>query len=224
MLKELVQKIQDMARMRMPVDPSRFNDPVALQTLWTPAKGGGANFRTHKLVEVDSGRLEFRASWGAKLFYLVFLLLGLGLLVAFSAFKFASSGFSFDVETIMPLAFGLVFACVGGGLWLAGTAPIVFDRHKGAFWKGRKSPDQVFDKAQLKKYARFEDIHALQILSEHCRGNKSSYYSYELNLVLKDGRRLNVVDHGNLNKLRADALILSAFLKKPVWDVALPTA
>ncbi len=49
-------------------------------------------------------------------------------------------------------------------------------------------------------------------------GNKSSYYSYELNLVLDDGSRINVVDHGNLDRLRGDAQTLSRFLDKPVWD------
>ncbi len=49
-------------------------------------------------------------------------------------------------------------------------------------------------------------------------GNKSSYYSYELNLVLNDGSRINVVDHGNLKRLRSDTQTLSQFLGKPVWD------
>ena len=49
-------------------------------------------------------------------------------------------------------------------------------------------------------------------------GNKNSYYSYELNLVLEDGSRVNVVDQGNLKRLRSDAQTLSRFLDKPVWD------
>ena len=50
------------------------------------------------------------------------------------------------------------------------------------------------------------------------RGNKSAYYSYEMNLVLNDGKRLNVVDHGNQAKLREDAQTLATFLNVPVWD------
>jgi hypothetical protein len=57
-------------------------------------------------------------------------------------------------------------------------------------------------------------------LCEYVTGNKSSYYSYELNLVLDDGRRINVIDHGNLDRLRSDAQPLSRFLDKPVWDAA----
>ena len=66
--------------------------------------------------------------------------------------------------------------------------------------------------------APLSSIHALQLLSEFISGSKSSYYSYELKLVLHDGSRINVVDQGNLERLRSDANTLSQFLDKPVWD------
>jgi hypothetical protein len=62
------------------------------------------------------------------------------------------------------------------------------------------------------------EIHALQLISEHCTSDNSSYYSYELNLVLADGRRINVVDHGNRATLYSDADSLAAFLGVPIWD------
>ncbi len=102
-----------------------------------------------------------------------------------------------------------------------GTSPIVFDKYKSSFWKGRKSPDEVSERKEIKYFTELANIHALQIISEYCSGNKSSYYSYELNLVLKNGSRINVVDHGNLTKLREDAQTLSAFLGKPVWDATI---
>ncbi len=63
-------------------------------------------------------------------------------------------------------------------------------------------------------------MHALQLISEYVSG-KSSYYSYELNLVLDDGSRINVVDHGNLAAIREDAGKLALFLAKPLWDATL---
>jgi len=218
MFRKLVQKLRGLVGDRSTFDPSGLDDPIAMQTDWTPARGGGASFRTHKLVEVNSDRLEFRASIGAKLFYLIFFLAGMGVLIGFSASRLSSGEFSFDVATSMPMLLGLVFAIVGGCMLYFGTAPIVFDKRKGCFWKGRKAPDAVLNRKDLKHYAELEEIHALQIISEHCRGDKSSYYSYELNLVFKNGKRINVVDHGNQDKLREDAGRLSAFLEKPVWD------
>ncbi len=85
-------------------------------------------------------------------------------------------------------------------------------------WKGRQPPDQVFDPSTLKHCTPLSRIHALQLIAERCHGKNQSYYSYELNLVLDDGQRINVVDHGNCNALREDARALAAFLGKPVWD------
>ena len=63
-------------------------------------------------------------------------------------------------------------------------------------------------------------VKALQIISELCRGDKSSYHSYELNLILDNASRINVVDHGSLSKLREDANRLAQFLGVPIWDAA----
>ena len=122
------------------------------------------------------------------------------------------------IETLFPILFGLVFAGVGGAMYYFGTMPVVFDKVRGFYWKGHRPPYELADPAARKQATRLEQIHALQLLSEYCRGKNNSYYSYELNLVLKDGRRLNVIDHGNLGKLRADAAALARFLGKPVWD------
>jgi hypothetical protein len=75
----------------------------------------------------------------------------------------------------------------------------------------------------VKEHCRLSDIHAIQLLQEYVStssssGSSSRYYSYELNLVLKDGNRLNVVDHGKLSLIRTDAEQLGQFLNVPVWD------
>ena len=218
MFMELFRKLRGVVDDNDPFDPSRFGDPVAEQTSWMPAKRGGANFRTRRLVTVTPNRIEFRASIGAKIFFGSFLLGGIGVTVGVSAFHFSTGTFSFNSDTVLPLLAGIVFATVGGCLLYFGTAPIVFDKGRGWFWKGRKARDGVFDSNSSKHFAGLEDIHALQLISEYCRGSKRSYYSYELNLVLRDGRRINVMDHGDCEKLREDAETLSRFLERPVWD------
>ena len=65
MLKKLVRKLQSLEGNRSTFDPASLGDSIAMQTDWSPAKSGGANFRTHKLVEINSSRLEFRASIGS---------------------------------------------------------------------------------------------------------------------------------------------------------------
>lgn len=84
MLKELLVKFQKLSREHVPFNPSRFDDPVAATIEWTPAKGGGANFKTHNLVQVSRNRIVFRSSICARIFYGVFLLMGLGIVIASS--------------------------------------------------------------------------------------------------------------------------------------------
>ncbi len=218
MLKRLAEKLNRMVQSAPAFDPAALNDPIALRTQWTPVRRGGCNFRTHKLVTVGLDRLEFRSTVGAKVFYLLFLLIGVGVVIGFAVAGITSRRIAFNMATIMPTLIGLVFAGVGGALFYFGTIPIVVDTRKGYFWKGRKAPDEVFNKAAIKHCCETERIHALQLISEYCRSDKSSYYSYELNLVLDDGSRINVVDHGNKAKLREDAERLASVLGKPVWD------
>lgn len=189
-----------------------------MQTDWGPAASGGASFQTYRLVSVDSGRMEFRPSVGAILFYLLFLVAGLAVLAVFCLPKLSSDGLAFDTATLVPLLVGVVFTSVGGYLLYTGLAPIVFDKTKGAFWKGRKDPEDVIDPNVLDSYTRLDKIHALQFLSEHINSDNASYLSFELNLVLEDGQRINVVDHGNQHNIRQDTKALSDFLKKPVWE------
>lgn len=218
MFKKLMRKIMSMSSSSDSFDPSSLNDPLAMKTGWTPAKRGGTNFRTHKLAIIDPNRLEFRASMGAKLFYILFLFAGAGVLIFFSLPSLSSGEFSFNPDTVFPILVGLVLMVVGVFLLYSGTAPIVFDQRTGYFWKGRKTPDDIMGQESLKHFTELDRIHALQLISEYCRGNKSSYYSYELNLVLEDGKRVVVVDHGSKKGIREDAGTLSDFLGKPVWD------
>ena len=94
MFKKFVEKLQSLTREPVAYDPSHLDDSIAMQTDWTPAKSGGANFRTHRLVEVNTSRMEFRASAGAIAFSLVFLLIGLGVIIGFSVAILSSGGFS----------------------------------------------------------------------------------------------------------------------------------
>jgi len=215
MIKKLKIKL---SRENVSFDPSQFNDPVATKTEWTPAKRGGAGFKTHNLVQVNMNRMKFTSSLGAKIFYSIFLIAGLGIMFSFTFQQTDQRNLDFTFENFFPILFGFIFAAIGGSLLYFGTKPIVFEKSNGYFWKGRKNPETVYNINEIKDCVKLKDIHALQIISEFVRSSKSSYYSYELNLVLNDASRINVIDHGNLKKIRKDALKLSQFLDKPLWD------
>lgn len=187
----------------------RYHDHLDLD--WTPLKSGGTNFSTHRLVAVDADTISFRPTRGALFFYWVFIAFGL-VPLGIAGWLILEGGPQLKLEILLALGFGLVFSGVGVTLHLFGTRPIIFDRKREYFWKGRTDPDAVWDKRELKHFAQLDDVIGLQVLTEVVSSDKGSFRSYELNLVLNDGSRLNVVDHGNEDRLRQDAESLADFL------------
>jgi hypothetical protein len=48
--------------------------------------------------------------------------------------------------------------------------------------------------------------------------SKKRYFCYELNLVMNNAERVNIVSHGNKKRMKADAQTLAEFLDIPLWD------
>lgn len=218
MFRNLIEKLKSLTPAgRETFDPSTLDDPVAIQTEWSPLKGGGANFCTRQLVQVSPHRYEFRATLGAKAFYLSFFFIGSGATI-FSISQIISSSTVFKPEVLIPGAVGLIFALVGGLMYYYGTRPVVFDKQHDCFWKGNIPADELIYATANELLMPFSEIHSIQLIAEYISGNKSSYFSYEMNLVSRDGLRTNVVDHGKLDQIREDANTLAEFLEVPVWD------
>jgi hypothetical protein len=191
----------------------RFNDEFSHQVDWTPLKPGGSNFGTHYLVEPESGgrTLIFKATKGGMAFGLIFLLIGLGILtlVGWQIVTQGKYGLLF-----MGLLIGLPFTAAGFFLvrWL--TQPRVFDLIARDYYVGFKRPDRQ----HKDKLTDLNRVKALQLMTEKVSGSKSRYNSYELNLILDDGSRVAVVDHGNYEQMLIDAEQLAKTLHVPLWD------
>ena len=196
---------------------SKIGDPFARRTKWTPLKRGGTNILTHNLFMANPNRMEFKASFTSKLFYLSFLVIGFGVLIGFPYFTQSSDGFALDSNTIIPVLAAFALIAAGCCLYYFRTTPIVFDKQSGFLWKGRKEPDGILTNYNNNQFAKLKTIRALQLISEYIKSDKKAYYSYELNIVLQDGKRINIVDHGKKDEIEKDAKTLSNFLGKPVW-------
>ncbi|UII25349.1 hypothetical protein LVD15_18860 [Fulvivirga maritima] len=71
------------------------------------------------------------------------------------------------------------------------------------------------------KMIDFKNAKALQIINEYVVTRESgAYNSFELNLVLDDYSRLNLMDHGDLNSLIEDAKKISKVLKVPIVSIS----
>ncbi len=169
-------------------------------------------------MEIGNYRFQFMATTRAKVFYVVYVVVGIASLI-YLAGNILSGIYSFNIAAILIMLLLLSFIAFGCYMLYSITAPIIFDKYIKYFWKGRGTPDETGDMEKLKAFAHLEDIHALQLLSKYnTPAGSRSYYSYELNLVLQNGDRINVVCHGDKEALRKDTQVLSKFLGKPVWD------
>lgn len=199
-----------------PVPPEFLDVPIVSQTSWAPLKSGGSNFKTHKFKRIDNHRAVFGATIGARLFAIVFG--GIGSLVGVIGITmFWSQRLDgMPVAPIMTL-FGGIFAGVGIYLYRTFDKAIIFDLSDGLFWRGKR-PNLSDSEQKPDTWCRIDEIAGIQILQEFIRSDKSSYYSYEINLVLKDTSRRHVVDHGSMKQISADSQQLGEFLQVPVWN------
>ena len=178
------------------LDLESFEDELAFRISWDPLVGGGTNFCTHRLQKTSdlmNNSIEFKPTFIAYLVSISFAVIGL--------IAILSSGSSGSGALI-------ALAPLGVGLW--SLRDLV--KQKSSF----SSSSRVFCKNT--KSCGFDNICAIQLLREYVSGNKSSYYSYELNLVCMNGDRINIIDHGALRAIREDASMLADYLSIPVWD------
>ena len=195
-LKNILSLFQDQ---REVLDLRDFGSELAFKTSWEPLVAGGTNFCTHrpqKNAGLMGDSLVFKTTVGAYLFAFMFVALGTIFVMASAATGSA------DMGTIMGLAF-MAFGC--WYQWSLRQKESTFDRYSRKLTMGKKTFD-------------LRTAESLQLIREYVRGNKSSYYSYELNLICSDGSRINIVDHGALRKLREDAALLAEYLSVPIWD------
>ncbi|MBX2820371.1 MAG: hypothetical protein KTR29_11840 [Rhodothermaceae bacterium] len=190
---------------------SLSDDSVAKAIEWSPLVKGGANFRTHKLKKVGYHIYVSSPTVGYHIFYGLFILFGIGVLVL-AALRLDGSLLLLG----MLLFMASIFVGVGVYLMLKAINPFTIDLDLGTFYIGR-SYNPLDDNSDGSS-GSVKDIHALQLIAEHIKSENSSYTSYELNLVLKDGRRVNVMDHGRQSKIYEEAQTLSELLGVPIWS------
>lgn len=166
---------------------------------WKPVVKGGTDHPTHHLVATKTGYV-LRKSWQTITFGLAVTSIGVGLVVPAVLALRESISFAGG----FTLAFG--FFVAAGGLMFLGPRAIRFDRTRRVVLIGGRS-------------VGFGEIAALQLLGERVEHDEApSFDSYELNLVLKDGSRLNLVDHSRRGQLEQEAERLAQLIDCRVLD------
>jgi hypothetical protein len=183
---------------------------------WHPLKHGGANFQTRKLERIDDTMWVYEHTFLMKLFPWFFI--GIG---SFVTLMFLIT----IIFWIIPAIFVVI-----GIIWRKRQkkAIITFDFKYGRLLKGKKLKD-LRDANPNDVIVDFKDVAAIQILSEVVTSAKGGsrtkvyigssaqvYDSFEMNFVMKDKTRMNILDHGDLYTIKRDANELGEKLGVPV--------
>ena len=193
LIKKLQSKFDDKREI---IDLNTFNDPLVFSIDWTPLSGG--SFNTHRIKKESTftkDRLILRATLASYIFYLIFT--AINILVIFG------SRYNFSFYTFIPITLSIL-----GCYFIRDLKKydIIFDKNLGTYKK-------------FKKDYLISEIHAIQLIREYVRTANSSYYSYQLNLVLHNSERIIVTEKDSLKIIREDAVKLAKFIDVPIWDI-----
>ncbi len=190
---------------------SMGNDSIVQgNEIWESIASEGSNFYTQRLVKYSNGLIKVRPTVKQILFHLRFILSGLfALLVAFGLFVVLENHIS-----IFPVLIGGIFLWFGINN-MRQKETVIFDLDTAQFSKKEEDQENI--------NIPFSQIHGLQLIEVYNKesrtnmGDSDRYYSYELNLILKNAERVNIMSHGDKNEMIKDTKMLAAYLSVPIW-------
>jgi hypothetical protein len=189
---------------------AKCTDPKALNFSYEPLSDGYSAFVTHK-VEVESNKAFLKK----KIFYFVFCLLPLliGLLAFLMIpYLFILGKFFYGFLTLF---FCPLLVMAGAGL-LMDNRTIFFNKKSGKYYRKALYVHRIGMRENLE--GNISDIISLQLIEKYVSSESGGYNkSYELNLVVNDGKRVNIIDHSNYAEMLLSAKKLAVFLGVPIW-------
>ena len=211
-------------RKRYPVlDPRYFDDPVALRTGWVPLSPGGSRHTTKLLRQIAPQVLSFQPTafshYQSLVHFLALLAFGNALIVSLlcNELNLNRPGEWWVISALVQILVGCVVTLImlNRAVVVDGNiAEVQLGLPKLRWYKPFPWLRKLFCRS-----VPFTDIHSIQLLDEEVRPQREPmFWSYELNLVLRDGKRINLIDHRNQREICWDAGDLSRMLDVPIWD------
>lgn len=166
-----------------------------------------ANYRNFKL-SIQGNRACIQPTLQAKLSILLF---GLMLLPLFLAIAFFAAIGELPIHLASVTTFILLSgSCLALLLWMYRRASVrkCFDRETGLV---------VLEQSKGPLSLPLEQIERLQVIRSAVLDNSSKFYTYQLNLVCRDGRRYPLMDHSRWEYSQRETEQLACFLGVE-WD------
>jgi hypothetical protein len=196
---------------------------MALQTGWLPLSPGGSRHTTNCLREIAPQVLSFQPTAYSRYQSLVHLLsllfFGNTLIVSL-----LPNELNIDRHDEWWVISALVQILLGYGVTLILlNRSFIVDGNAAQVRLGLPRLEWLNQFPRLQKLlcrsVPFSEIHSIQLLNEEVRSiREQMFWSYELNLVLRDGKRINLIDHRNQREICWDAGDLSRMMDVPIWD------
>ena len=178
------------------------NDPIANKTHWQSMASGAAKFKMQQLETSKTG-FNLSASFEIKLFCWAFIVGGLAPISIEYLFMWENIEFILDPLLSAPGMFVLVGVILS---WAFTGNNIEFNKLSRSIHTSERN-------------IPFSEVYALQVISSLAGGHGHGIYrNNELNLVLNDGQRINLLNHGGIEAFEYQELQLSKLLNVPVWQ------
>ncbi len=194
--------------------PIVTDEPVTLKVSGGAVSKGGSTIKSQTMTETGE-QIVIEKAVASIIIHFIFSMVGIS--------TFMSSFYSiFNGE----FGAGFMALLVGGGFSYIGISELLnnkkftIDKLKKIYYRGQKY--DVLGSLDRKQQGYVKDIYAIQLFkkrvwSETSEGGSFTYISYELNLVFKDGERINIMDHAKGEYVDDSAETLGQFLNIPVW-------
>ena len=168
-------------------------DGIDWQPLWTVK----INFDSHRLDKENDQLLTFKPTRFALYFGWAFIIVGVVITISMAFLIKDAPWFNL---------FGAIFSAIGLFFLYLANRQVSFNHENGFYTRGRGAPLLLLQ------------IRALQLLSEHNDSDDGNYTSYQLNLILSDDKRQNIVIYANRQNAIDDAKKLADFLDLTLWS------
>lgn len=198
-------------------DPKTSDDKIAKKTYWSSCSSDRRHSPAYNLV-VGDNRLEYKTSASAYILSYGLMFAG-AMAFVISIFQFIYQNYGFS-SWLPFFGTGIFFMLIGYMLSRSTSESMVFDKSS-----------QLFSKGSGRNFG-LNKLYAVQLVSidisnEHndsdrdfldFRSNSTRFY--ELNIVLKNSKRINLTSHTSYSRTMKDAKIISEFLEIPIWNFA----
>lgn len=164
----------------------------------------GPKFRSHTII-FNEDTAYLKPTISSLLFCVVYIVVGIFLLLLAAIVYLKNNQVDF---MIFLGGLGIAISTFGFTLIRPFMKQVTFDKNRGTF------------KNNIDRSVKIKNVISLQILNKIITSKHGlSYPCYELNMFTKNGRRVNILNHNDLNQLTSDAEKLAEFLSVELIDL-----